>query len=95
MLIAFIFSDVHDHELAVFEYLIAVLLNRIELDTLPFRQDLGFLGKRDAQHPFQDPANFMVVVVDLRLGNTRSTLRFSKQAVGIRIPYLLECESFR
>ena len=62
-----------------------MLLDSIELNALPFTQFLDLLRQRNPQPPFQNPANFVIVMVHLRLGKAGALLGLAQQTVSIGI----------
>ena len=74
-----------DHKLTIFQGFIGMLLDGIELNALSFTQFSDLLRQSNPQPSFQNPANFVVVMMHLRLGKAGALLGLAQQTVSIGV----------
>ena len=85
-------AHVQEHDLAVLESFIGVLQDGIELEGVSGPEFMGLVRQRKTHRAFQNPADLVVIVMDLRAADFGSFCPETVIAFGIRIAHLLKSE---
>jgi hypothetical protein len=84
---------VKDDQPAVFDDMVGMFQDGIELDRFPGHQMVGLPGKRNLHRSLENPANFKVITMDFRTGQVIPGLALSVQAFDVVVYYFIKGET--